>query len=397
MIYTPIIKAANTVLTQVFFEKKDTSNELKSYFKAHKELGSKDRKYIAAMVYFVVRWWKKLQYSIGNVGDVYSSETINSVLSLTVKLLGFQLKVEEDLPLCSESWIEAFNSTNMSSSELYSIPDWMYNRVLKECGDSTNSLFESLNKEAHVAIRLNRIKSNHQDLQAKFKESNITYTKSKVSPDGYIISRTPSLVQHELYITGVIEFQDEASQQMLALANPSSGSWILDICAGKGGKAIHAASIMENKGVIIASDIDATRLKELERRARRAEATIIQYDTSEMLYKYRDSIDMVLIDAPCSGLGTLMRKPDVKWKLKEEDIENYIEIQKNLLETNFLLVKKGGKLVYAACSILPSEGEEHIKAFILAHPDFELVVEERCYPHIHETDGFYVAVLQRKG
>lgn len=395
MIYTPILKAVRFILIQVFFDEKDASNELQTYFKAHKELGSKDRKLIASMVYFVVRWWIKLQYAVGNTKEVYSEESIDAILSLTVKLLNYELKKSDDLPSCEQKWIETYNSEELPPNIIFAVPQWMYNKVEEECAENTMDIFKSLNKEARVSVRLNKIKATHELLQQKLSEEQIAFQKSTITPDGYIIDRRPSIVQHELYKSGIIEFQDEASQQMLVLAKPESGTWVLDVCAGKGGKAIHAASLMENKGIIIASDIDMNRLKELERRAERAGAIIIQYDKPEIIYKYRDSIDMVIIDAPCSGLGTLMRKPDIKWKLRLSDIEQYIETQKMLLEDNYLLVKKGGKLVYATCSILPSEGENQIGRFIEAHQNFELVLQQRYHPHIHGTDGFYVAVMKR--
>jgi 16S rRNA (cytosine967-C5)-methyltransferase len=395
MIYTPILKAVRFILIQVFFEGKDSSNELQIYFKSHKELGSKDRKLIASIVYFVVRWWIKLQYAVGNTKDAYSEDSIDAILSLAVKLLNYELKKPDDLPSCEQKWIETYQSMNLPPNVIFAVPQWMFSQVEKEYGESTQDIFKSLNNEARVSIRLNKIKATHELLQQKLSEEQIAFQKSTITPDGYIIDRRPSFVQHELYKSGIIEFQDEASQQMLVLASPESGTWVLDVCAGKGGKAIHAASLMENKGVIIASDIEMNRLKELERRAERAGASIIQYDKPEIIYKYRDSIDMVLIDAPCSGLGTLMRKPDIKWKLRLSDIEEYIETQKSLLEDNYLLVKKGGKLVYATCSILPSEGEEQIKCFMKAHQNFELILEQRYHPHIHGTDGFYVAVMKR--
>jgi 16S rRNA (cytosine967-C5)-methyltransferase len=395
MIYTPILKAVRFILIQVFFEGKDSSNELQTYFKAHKELGSKDRKIIASIVYFVVRWWCKLQYAVGNTKETYSEDSIDVILSLTVKLLNYELKKSDDLPFCEQIWIETYHSEELPPNITFAVPQWLYSKVEKECEKNTHDIFKSLNNEARVSVRLNKIKATHELLQQKLKEEEIAFQKSTITPDGYIIDRRPSLIQHELYKSGMIEFQDEASQQMLVLAKPDSGSWVLDVCAGKGGKAIHAASLMENKGIIIASDIEMNRLKELERRAERAGASIIQYDNPERLYKYRDSIDMVIIDAPCSGLGTLMRKPDIKWKLTLSDIEQYIETQKSILEENCLLVKRGGKLVYATCSILPSEGEEQIKSFMEAHQNFELILEQRYHPHIHGTDGFYVAVMRR--
>lgn len=395
MIYTPILKAVRFILIQVFFKGKDSSNELQNYFKGHKELGSKDRKLIASLVYFVVRWWGKLQFAVGNTKEAYKEDSIDAVLSLAVNLLNYELKKKEDLPLCKQLWIETYNSENLPLNVTFAVPAWLYLKVEEECRENAHKIFQSLNKEARVSIRLNKIRATHDLLQLKLEKEKIPFQKSAITPDGYIVERRPSILQHELYKSGMIEFQDEASQQMLVLAKPESGTWVLDVCAGKGGKAIHAASLMENKGIVIASDIEMNRLKELERRAERAGASIIQYDKPDVLYKYRDSIDMVLIDAPCSGLGTLMRKPDVKWKLSIYDIEQYIDTQKSLLEENHLLVKKRGKLVYATCSILPSEGESQIKRFLEAHQNFELILEQRYHPHIHGTDGFYVAVMKR--
>lgn len=396
MIFTPVIKAIEKILFGVFFENKDSAHELQEYFKNHRELGSKDRKQMAALVYFVVRWWLKLQYAVGNKDEIFSPESIPVVMSLAVKLLDFKLKKEVDLPECDNEWVNIFSDENIPSNVRVSVPIWIYSQVLGDYPKEAIEILESLNKEARVSLRLNGIKTNSKTLETLFNKAGISFKRSELTPDGYVVERLANLKQSDIFKNGLIEFQDEASQQLMVLAKPESGMWLLDVCAGKGGKSLHAASLMQNKGIIVASDINMSRMKELQRRVERAGVEIVQYEEPKWLYKYRDSMDMVVIDVPCSGLGTLMRKPDVKWKLTPEDIEKYIKVQKELLDNHAELVKKGGKVAYATCSILKREGENQIAQFLASHSQFSLIQEMRYHPHIHGTDGFYVAVLERK-
>jgi len=205
----------------------------------------------------------------------------------------------------------------------------------------------------------------------------------------------------EAFKKGWFEVQDASSQKVAQFLNPKPGTRIVDACAGAGGKSLHIASLMENKGQIIALDIYETKLKELKRRARRNGAHNIEtrvIDSTKVIKKLIAKADKVLIDAPCTGLGVLKRNPDTKWKLQPKFLETLIETQSNLLDSYSRMVKPGGQLVYATCSILSSENDKQIKNFLhrKTGQDFTFVKDEIIYPSKTGFDGFYMALLQKK-
>ena len=205
----------------------------------------------------------------------------------------------------------------------------------------------------------------------------------------------------DAFKNGWFEVQDASSQKVAEVLNPKPGMRVIDACAGAGGKSLHIASLMENKGQVIALDIYGNKLKELKRRARRNGAHNIEprvIDSTKVIKKLKASADKVLIDAPCSGLGVLRRNPDAKWKLQPEFLEKIKNTQQEILSSYSSMVKPGGQLVYATCSILPSENSEQVSTFLSseAGKDFSLVKEEKIYASKSGFDGFYIALLQNK-
>jgi tRNA and rRNA cytosine-C5-methylases len=200
---------------------------------------------------------------------------------------------------------------------------------------------------------------------------------------------------------GLFEVQDSGSQKIARFLQVTPGMRVLDSCAGAGGKSLHLAALMENKGQIIATDIFAGKLKELKRRGRRAGAHNIEtrhIDSTKVVKKLHGKMDRVLIDAPCSGLGVLRRNPDAKWKLTPEFIEEITQKQQEILRMHSKTVKEGGKLVYATCSILPQENEKQVQSFLASEDgqDFVLEEEQHLYAHIDGSDGFYMARMAKK-
>ena len=205
----------------------------------------------------------------------------------------------------------------------------------------------------------------------------------------------------EAFKNGWFEVQDASSQKVAQMLDPKPGMRIVDACAGAGGKSLHIASLMENKGQVIAMDIYENKLNELKRRARRngihnIETRVI--DSTKVIKKLIGKADKVLIDAPCSGLGVLRRNPDAKWKLQPEFLETIKQTQSEILDSYSRIVKDGGQLVYATCSILPSENEQQVKAFLKreAGSEFTLTKDEKILPSKSGFDGFYIALLQKK-
>ena len=220
-------------------------------------------------------------------------------------------------------------------------------------------------------------------------------------PDALILDERANVFKSEAFHSGLFEVQDASSQLVAAYLDVKPGMKVIDTCAGAGGKTLHLSALMENKGQIIAMDIYESKLKKLKIRARRNGAHNIDLrviDSTKVIKKLHEKADRVLIDAPCSGLGVIRRNPDSKWKLQPEFIENIKKVQQDVLQQYSKMVKPGGKMVYATCSILPSENQEQVQAFLTSESgkDFTFVKENKVLAHISGFDGFYMALLQRK-
>jgi len=217
------------------------------------------------------------------------------------------------------------------------------------------------------------------------------------------------------YTAGHIQLQDEASHLIARLVDPIEGENVLDLCAGTGGKATHLAALMDNRGSITAVDISIRKLEALRKNARRLGVTIVDTQAGDARQKpgeaFHETFDKILVDAPCSGLGTLRRNPEIKWRSSPEDVTKCAALQKAILDNAAPYLKKGGSLIYSTCTIMPEENEEVIEEFISLHRNFicisppdtidSRVIDERgyfqAYPHRHGTDGFFGAVLRKKG
>ena len=219
------------------------------------------------------------------------------------------------------------------------------------------------------------------------------------APDALVLVERKNVFLTDAFKKGYFEVQDASSQLVAPYLDVRPGQKVVDTCAGAGGKTLHLASLMENKGQIIAMDIHAHKLAELKKRAKRDGAHNIENRTIEgtkTIKKLKGKADRVLIDAPCSGLGVLKRNPDSKWKLNPEFLERVKITQAEILDQYASMVKQGGKLVYATCSILPSENELQVKAFLKNYPEFTLLKDQKVSPVKFGFDGFYMALLERK-
>ena len=209
-----------------------------------------------------------------------------------------------------------------------------------------------------------------------------------------ILDERRNIFRNELFLEGHFEVQDAGSQCIADFTKAEPGMRVIDACAGAGGKTLALAAKMKNKGKIVSMDVEKNKLDELMRRARRAGAGIIEprvIESSKTIKRLKDSADCLLLDVPCSGLGTMRRNPDLKWKLKESFLKEVKEKQKNILQQYSQMVKPGGKMVYATCSILPSENENQVALFLKNNPGFKLEEEHAILPSQHNSDGFYMA------
>jgi 16S rRNA (cytosine967-C5)-methyltransferase len=280
-----------------------------------------------------------------------------------------------------------------------SIPDWMDALGVAELGKQWDKEISALNKQAPVVLRANTLRASRLQLEKALNTAEIETTVDPKYKDALILKERKNVFKTDAFKSGLFEVQDASSQLVAEYLDVKPGMRVIDTCAGAGGKTLHLAALMENKGQIIAMDIYSGKLKELKRRAKRAGAhniTTRPIESSKTIKKLKESADRVLIDAPCSGLGVLKRNPDAKWKLQPEFLEKIKQTQSEILENYSKLVKKGGQLVYATCSVLPSENEKQVLHFLEKNEDFLFVKEKKVSPSKSGYDGFYMALLERK-
>jgi len=298
----------------------------------------------------------------------------------------------------------------------YSHPLWLLKLWLDIFGqDETMALCRANNELPPLTLRANTLKISREELTAKLIQEDFCCEPTSLSPDGIILPDPPRPVQKTIFFKeGLLRLQDEAAQLVSYLVNPQSDEDILDVCAGSGGKTTHLAAIMKNKGRIVAMDHDAGKIAQLKKDAFRMGVSIIkplQADLNRPLpTEYVEKFDHVLVDAPCSGTGTLRRNPEIKWRLTAADLDALSKTQKAILYNASSAVKKGGYLIYCTCSILPAENDDVIRQFLLNDPQFsactpplailEKLLDSHCflrtYPHRHNMDGFFGAVLRRR-
>jgi 16S rRNA (cytosine967-C5)-methyltransferase len=280
-----------------------------------------------------------------------------------------------------------------------SIPDWLDELGEKELGKLWDKELTALNEEAPVILRVNTLKTGVKELQEKLEGQEIETVTDKKFPDALMLEEHHNVFKLPEFKEGLFEVQDAASQSIGRFTQAKPGMRIIDACAGAGGKTLHLAALIQNKGRIIAMDTEQWKLDELKLRARRAGASTIEtkiIDSSKVIKRLEKTADLVLLDVPCSGLGVLRRNPDAKWKLSQQFIEQVKSEQERILSSYSSMVKPGGNVVYATCSILPSENEEQVKKFLLGNKSFELVEEKHYWPS-DGFDGFYMALIKRKG
>jgi len=283
-----------------------------------------------------------------------------------------------------------------------SIPDWMDELGVKELGEKIWSTeIAAQNQPAKVILRVNTLKTTKENLRAILMDLDIETEFLKNQPDALVLKERANVFLTDAFKQGFFEVQDANSQLVAHFLDVKPGMRVVDTCAGAGGKTLHIASLMENKGQLIAMDLYESKLKQLKLRAKRDGAFNIEYriiDSTKVIKKLHERADRVLIDAPCSGLGVLKRNPDSKWKLQPEFIDNIRKVQSEVLESYSKIVKPGGKLVYATCSILPSENQEQIARFLTTDigKQFNFIKDQKILASESGFDGFYMALLERK-
>lgn len=406
------------------------------YFRTHKFLGSHDRKFIAETVYGVLRQLRKCQYILQIVKEKSNCDILQNKEMFFIILI-YHLLYNESLASQLEELKETLGDkkylfdkikntifslsfTKGISSSLplvinYSFPDWLVDLFIDEYGENeTKSLCESLNMQAPLNLRVNTLKTTIDECRKALEEEGITILQTQYSPIGLLVPKRINVFSLTTFKNGWFEVQDEGSQLIPLLIDPKPNIKLLDLCAGAGGKTLEFAAIMKNRGEIFATDINSYKLQALRKRARRAGAHNIRIveikEVSDLWKKYKEFFDIVFIDAPCSGTGTIRRNPDIKWRTTEATLNEVIEKQRTLLKDSIPLVKKGGLLIYVTCSLLQKENEKQIENFLNLNPNFQLVnISEKSTklfnisssngyfkikPSTHKTDGFFCAIMK---
>jgi 16S rRNA (cytosine967-C5)-methyltransferase len=370
--------------------------------KKDKRWGSSDRKFVAETIYEIVRW-KRLYAEIAEVKEPYNRENLWRIFSVWAVLRGYPIPDWKQLEGTPERKIKGrFDELSKIRTFKESIPDWMDELGVKELGEKVWAKeIAAQNQPAKVILRVNTLKTTKDKLRAILMDLNIETEYLKDQPDALVLKERANVFLTDAFKEGFFEVQDANSQLVAHFLEVKPGMRVVDACAGAGGKTLHIASIMENKGQLIAMDLYESKLKQLKLRAKRNSAFNIEYriiDSTKVIKKLHEKADRVLIDAPCSGLGVLKRNPDAKWKLQPEFIDNIKKVQTEVLENYSKMVKPGGKLVYATCSVLPSENQEQIKQFLSGETGkkFTFVKDSKILASDSGFDGFYMALLERK-
>lgn len=382
-------------LNQIFSEKKYADKVIEKILKSNPKWGGRDRRFIAETTYDIVRWYRLFK-ELANAGD-----------NEYWKLLGvWCVWKEAELPDWDElreinrkKILARFEQLKEYRTVRESIPDWLDEVGNQELGNRWPTELEALNKEAKVVLRANTLKISAKELQADLADGEIESTTDKNFPDALILARRQNVFTLPHFKEGLFEVQDAGSQAIAPFLKVEPGMRVVDACAGAGGKSLHLASLLQNKGKIISLDTEQWKLDELKKRARRAGASNIEtrwIENSKTIKRLDNSCERLLLDVPCSGLGVLKRNPDAKWKLNPDFIMRVKELQQHILNDYCNMVKPGGMLVYSTCSLLPSENEEQVKGFLASHSgNFELQEQKTILPS-QGFDGFYMARLVRK-
>ncbi|SFO26715.1 16S rRNA (cytosine967-C5)-methyltransferase [Paenimyroides ummariense] len=388
-------------LLSIFNDGEYADKEVAKALKRDPRWGAKDRKFVAETIYEIVRW-KRLYTEIAEVKDPFTREDIWRTFAVWAVLRGITLpdwKYFENTPVRRIKG--KFDELSKIRKYRESIPDWMDELGVKELGEEVwTKELAAQNQQANVVLRVNTLKTTKQQLRAQLMDLDIETEFHDKYPDALILKERANVFMTPLFKEGFFEVQDASSQKVVPLLDVQPGMRVVDTCAGAGGKTLHIAAKMENKGQIIAMDLYESKQKQLKIRAKRNGVFNVEYriiDSTKVIKKLHDKADRVLIDAPCSGLGVLKRNPDSKWKLQPEFIENIKQTQQEVLENYSKMVKVGGKLVYATCSILPSENEKQINHFLKTDfgKNFKFVTDEKVMAHQSGFDGFYMCLMER--
>lgn len=394
-LYRNLSEAVIQGLQSIFTDNKYADKVIEKILKSNPKWGARDRRFIAETIYDIVRWHRLFK----EISDAREDD-FWKLLGVWCLWNNTELPDWEEFAELDRKKIEAsYEKLKEIRKIRESIPDWLDELGEKELGKEWDKELAALNEEAKVVLRVNTLKVSRKDLQAQLEEEENIITESPVEfPDALILEQRQNIFTRQQFKDGLFEVQDAGSQVIAPFLKPEPGMRLIDACAGAGGKTLHLAALMKNKGRIIAMDTEAWKLDELKKRARRAGVANIEprvIESSKTIKRLENSADRLLLDVPCSGLGVIRRNPDAKWKLTPEFMERVKELQQQILVDYSTMLKPGGLMVYATCSLLPSENEKQVDKFLESRKEqFELLEQKWIKPSAG-FDGFYMAMLKR--
>ncbi len=389
-IYNAICKA----LTEIFINHRYSDRVLEAMLKSNSKWGSRDRRIIAESVYDITRYWRLLAESL-KMGNHIDEEDIEDIVSLyfvkkNIEIEGYTQRIKSG---------EMRYAKNLNVRVIReSIPDWLDKYGEQMLKSKWGAELSAMNIPADVYIRANRIKTTKEKLQKLLQEEEIETEPVEGVDDALRLVTKKNLFMTDCFADGLFEIQDAASQMVSSVLDIKKGMRVIDACAGAGGKALHIASLLNNSGKIIALDVEDRKLTELKRRAKRNSISNIEtrlIDDNKVIKRLANSADRLLIDAPCSGSGVIRRNPDAKWRLSPERIAELVIKQGEILQNYAKMVKVGGIMVYATCSIFEDENQSQVVKFLKNNSSFELLSEQVLLSSETGFDGFYIAKLKR--
>lgn len=388
---------------------------LSAYFRRHR-LGPRERAFVAETAYAVLRRLRSLARWCGDDAPHHL------VLAALVCERGFSPgTLTPALTAADAQWLAARRAQDkpqLSAAERCDLPDWLYDRLHSRYPEEALvALCRALHRPAPLDLRVNAWRTSRAEVLARFEQEGLRAEPCPYAPYGVRLLEKPALEKHPLFLSGLIEVQDEGSQLIVHLVAPRRGEMVVDFCAGAGGKTLALGALMRNTGRLYAFDVSPKRLAQLKPRLARAGLSnvhpiVLANENDIHVKRLAGKIDRVLVDAPCSGLGTLRRNPDLKWRMTPRDIEELTVKQAAILAAAARLVKPGGRLVYATCSLLAEENTAIVEAFLARHSGFRrlsaaeilaaqgivvpgVATDLSLWPHLHGCDGFYAVAMER--
>jgi 16S rRNA (cytosine967-C5)-methyltransferase len=395
-VHPTLVSGVFDLLRLIFEKGRHAELAVPAMLKAHPKWGSRDRHFVAEATYDIVRWWRFLWHLVDSEPD-FSDDGLRKLLSAYLvyykqvdTTAGYQLELPDAAAL-------AARKDTAAPAIALSLPDWLYEFGSKEVGENWMQEMEASNQKAPVFIRVNSFRSSAVIVVQELQKAGFAVHPYPGSPDTFSVTGKGSLVSVPCFNEGAFEIQDAGSQQVVDFMQVEPGMRIIDACAGAGGKTLQLHTLSRDRGRIVAIDTDPAKLAELRVRARRCRAsnidTVVLTSADDIRIRL-STADRLLLDVPCSGSGVFKRNPDSRWKLTAEGIQQLLYRQALLLTQYSAMLKPYGKMVYATCSIFPSENQRQIDQFLAANPEYALEEEKQLYPS-GGTDGFYMARIVR--